>query len=67
MAYFADTTVRVEQFIERIVDLDPSDQTQLGAANATLGDDTFCGSQVWESQTKFRVHLGPVAKKSSAG
>jgi type VI secretion system protein ImpH len=63
VAYFVDTTVRVEQFIERIVDLDPSDQTQLGAANATLGDDTICGSQVWESQTKFRVHLGPVGKE----
>lgn len=62
VAYFADATVRVEQFIERIVDLEPADQTQLGAANATLGDDAICGSQVWESQTKFRVHLGPVGR-----
>jgi type VI secretion system protein ImpH len=62
VAYFADAGVRLEQFIERIVDLDPSDQTQLGAGNATLGDDAICGSQVWESQTKFRVHLGPVGK-----
>jgi type VI secretion system protein ImpH len=63
VAYFADAPVRVEQFIERIVDLEPSDQTQLGAANATLGDDAICGSQVWESQTKFRIHLGPVGKE----
>jgi type VI secretion system protein ImpH len=62
VAYFADASVRVEQFIERIVDLDPPDQTQLGKANATLGDDAICGSQVWECQTKFRVHLGPVGK-----
>ncbi|MBC2713413.1 MAG: type VI secretion system baseplate subunit TssG [Desulfosarcina sp.] len=62
-AYFADETVRVEQYIERIVDLDPDDQTQLGAANATLGDDAICGSQVWESQTKFRVHVGPVGRE----
>ena len=62
VAYFADARVRVEQFIERIVDLEPADQTQLGAANATLGDDAICGSQVWENQTKFRVHLGPVGK-----
>jgi len=66
VAYFADTRVRVEQFIERIVDLEPSDQTQLGAANATLGDDAICGSQVWECQTKFRVHLGPVGKAKFA-
>lgn len=63
VAYFVDSHVRVEQFIERIVDLEPSDQTQLGAANATLGDDAICGSQVWESQTKFRVHIGPVGKQ----
>lgn len=63
VAYFADARVRVEQFIERIVDLEPPDQTQLGAANATLGDDAICGSQVWESQTKFRIHLGPVGKE----
>ncbi|WP_319525612.1 type VI secretion system baseplate subunit TssG [uncultured Desulfosarcina sp.] len=63
VAYFADAHVRVEQFIERIVDLEPADQTQLGTANATLGDDAICGSQVWESQTKFRVHLGPVGKE----
>jgi len=66
VAYFADARVRVEQFIERIVDLEPDDQTQLGAANATLGDDAICGSQVWESQTKFRVHLGPVDKEKFA-
>jgi type VI secretion system protein ImpH len=62
VAYFVDAQVRVEQFVERIVDLEPSDQTQLGAANATLGDDAICGSQVWESQTKFRLHVGPVGK-----
>jgi len=66
VAYFTDARVKVEQFIERIVDLEPSDQTQLGTANATLGDDAICGSQIWESQTKFRVHLGPVDKKKFA-
>ncbi|MFO7713048.1 type VI secretion system baseplate subunit TssG [Desulfosarcina sp.] len=62
VAYFADARVRLEQNIERIVDLDTPDQTQLGTANATLGDDAICGSQVWECQTKFRVHIGPVGK-----
>ena len=66
VAYFVDAQVRVEQFIERIVDLEPADQTQLGAANAILGDDAICGSQVWESQTKFRVHVGPVDKEKFA-
>jgi type VI secretion system protein ImpH len=61
--YFADARVRVEQFIERRVELGPQDQTRLGMANASLGDDIVCGSQVWESQTKFRIHIGPVGKQ----
>lgn len=59
VAYFADADVRVEQFIDRQVMLEPEDQTQLGSLNAVLGEDAICGGQVWESQTKFRVHLGP--------
>ena len=62
VAYFSDCRVRVEQHVERIVDLDPQDQTQIGSANARLGDNAICGSQVWESQTKFRVHVGPVGR-----
>jgi type VI secretion system protein ImpH len=62
VAYFVEAPVRVEQFVERIVDLEPSDQTQLGTANASLGEDAICGSQIWESQTKFRVHIGSVEK-----
>jgi type VI secretion system protein ImpH len=57
--YFAETTVRVEQFIDRRVPVSPEDQTQLGMANGSLGLDAVCGSQAWESQTKFRVNLGP--------
>jgi type VI secretion system protein ImpH len=63
VAYFADERVRVEQNIERIVDLEPAEQSRLGAANATLGEDAICGSQVWESQTKFRVHIGPADRQ----
>ena len=62
VAYFSDAPVRVEQFIEQVVDLEPQDRTQLGVANALLGEDTICGSQIWECQTKFRVHIGPVEK-----
>jgi type VI secretion system protein ImpH len=66
VAHFADTTVCLEPFIERIVDLDPADQTQLGGVNAILGDDAICGSQIWECQTKFRLHIGPVDRQTFA-
>lgn len=58
--YFAGTTVALHQFIDRVIAIEPDDQTQLGRANALLGLDAACGSQAWESQTRFRVDLGPM-------
>jgi len=58
--YLADTPARVEQFIDRMLPLDEEDQTHIGQANISLGEDTVCGSYVWENQTKFRVNLGPM-------
>lgn len=60
VAYLAGTDAQVEQFIERRLPLAPEDQTQVGMANALLGEETVCGSFVWERQTRFRVHLGPM-------
>jgi type VI secretion system protein ImpH len=60
VAYYSGTSVAVEQFVERMIPLSPEDQTSLGTANAKLGEDTVCGSFVWDCQTKFRVSLGPM-------
>ena len=46
--------------MQRDVPLEKNDFTSLGSANASLGKDAVCGSQVKECQTKFRVNLGPV-------
>lgn len=58
--YMAGADVNVEQFVDRMVPLDPSDFTALGSANASLGVDTICGSFVHDCQSKFRIRLGPV-------
>lgn len=58
--YFSGAKTRVDQFVQRDVPLEEEDVTRLGAANACLGKDAVCGSQVKECQTKFRVNLGPV-------
>lgn len=62
--YFAGTRAKVHQFIERALQLDPEDQTRLGAVNSRLGEDAVCGSWIWESQTKFRIDLGPMGYDS---
>jgi type VI secretion system protein ImpH len=60
VAYLAGTGAWVDQFIDRLLPLEPEDRTRLGEANARLGEDAICGSHVWECQTKFRVNLGPL-------
>ncbi len=58
--YFSGARTKVDQFVQRDVSLEENDCTRLGSANATLGSDAVCGTQVKECQTKFRVNLGPV-------
>jgi type VI secretion system protein ImpH len=58
--YFTGARVSVEQFVNRMIEFGPEEQTRLGSANGRLGMDAVCGSVAWENQTKFRVHLGPL-------
>jgi type VI secretion system protein ImpH len=61
VGYFSGACARVEQFIERVIALDPEDQTRVGVANSELGVSMVCGGYVKENQTKFRVNLGPMS------
>ncbi|HSB71546.1 MAG TPA: type VI secretion system baseplate subunit TssG [Candidatus Methylomirabilis sp.] len=60
IGYFSGTQTRVEQFLPRRIRISPEDQTQFGVANSRLGMDALCGSWVWDRQSAFRVHLGPM-------
>lgn len=60
VAYFAGAPVSVDQFINRLIPLDSADLTRIGAANSSLGVNTVCGSHAWETQSKFRVNIGPM-------
>lgn len=64
VTYYSGETAGIHQFVERVLSLPLEDQTRLGAANSELGVSAMCGSQVWESQTKFRINLGPMTWKS---
>ncbi len=51
----------VEQFIERKIDIEEEDRTRLGSANNRIGVNAVCGRNAWESQTRFRLNLGPLS------
>jgi type VI secretion system protein ImpH len=60
LGYVSGTTVRVQQFIARLLPISPEDRTRIGMANGRLGVDAVCGSHTPDVQSKFRVVLGPV-------
>lgn len=60
VSHFAAVPVHVEQFIERNLLLSDDEKTYIGGINCQLGINTVVGTQVAESQSKFRVNLGPL-------
>lgn len=50
----------VNQFSGQWLKLDEESLTRLGASNAELGVTTVAGTRVWDAQSKFELHLGPL-------
>ncbi|HYP28086.1 MAG TPA: type VI secretion system baseplate subunit TssG [Blastocatellia bacterium] len=57
---FFGITARVVQFSGQWLRLDDESLSRLGSANSELGVNTVAGSRVWDSQSKFRLRLGPL-------
>lgn len=57
--YFA-VEARVEQFAGQWLELDDENITRLGAANSELGESTIAGTRVWDTQSDFRLQIGPL-------
>ena len=51
---------RVEQFFGQWLKLDDESRSRLGRDNSQLGFSTVIGSRVWDTQSKFRLKLGPL-------
>ncbi len=61
VAYCLGIEVSLEQFLDRKIEIEPEDRTRLGFANSRMGVDAVCGWQAWESQSRFRLKIGPVS------
>lgn len=59
--------VRIEPFVGHWMALRLQDRTRLGAGHvgepgAQLGTSAVVGSKVWDRQSKFRIHVGPLRR-----
>ncbi len=52
------------QFQGQWLSLGIDSQTQLGSANCGLGIDALAGDRVWDVQSKIRIQLGPLDRKT---
>lgn len=61
--FFGGIRARVVPFIGQWLALDAGSLTRVGrlGANSRLGVDTVLGSRVWNTQSRFRVRLGPMS------
>ena len=58
--YFDAVDVRVEQYVERWVNIVPEQQCRLGDKNSQLGRTINLGSKVRDRSGKFRLVIGPL-------
>lgn len=57
IAGFFGVTVEIDEFMPELLPLDPTEQTQLGAANSALGVDCLVGASVLSFQDRIRVRV----------
>ena len=55
--------VAVKQFTGQWLLLDEDNITRVGKANSQLGVNTIAGTRVWDTQSRFRLRVGPLAFK----
>jgi type VI secretion system protein ImpH len=61
LRHFFRVPVRIEEFVGHWMTLGPAERTYLQADGACLGRGAVLGRRVWDSQHKFRVHVGPLS------
>ena len=60
---FFRVPARIEEFVGHWLVLAPRDRTYLRAYVQTLGTGAVAGGRVWDYQSRFRIHLGPLTLK----
>jgi type VI secretion system protein ImpH len=61
LQHFCRVPVEIEEFVGHWMTLETRERTYLGREGATLGQAAVAGAEVWDSQSKFRLHVGPLS------
>ena len=64
---FFRVPVAIEEFVGHWLFLAPGDRTHLRWDGKSLGGDAVLGARVWDHQSKFRIHLGPLTLSQYRG
>lgn len=58
-----DVPVSIEPFIGNWIEIPKQNRCHLGASeiSGTLGESVFCGEQLWDCQSRFRIVMGPMS------
>ncbi|HEY8101318.1 MAG TPA: type VI secretion system baseplate subunit TssG [Burkholderiaceae bacterium] len=67
VADYFEVQCKVEQFIGQWLQLPERELTRLGTANCGLGTTTFCGTRIWDRNTKVRLTVGPMRRAQFDG
>jgi type VI secretion system protein ImpH len=51
---------QIEPFTGQWIKLDEESKSYMGKANSLLGINTIAGEKIWDTQSKFRVKMGPL-------
>ena len=57
---FFQVPARIEEFVGHWLRLAPRERSYLRRDGVSLGAGAVLGSRVWDHQSKFRIHLGPL-------
>lgn len=61
LRHYFGVPVRIEEFVGHWLRLAPPERSYLRRDGTVLGAGAVLGSRVWDHQSKFRIHLGPLA------
>lgn len=61
LEHFCRVPVQIEEFVGHWLTIETRERTRLGGEGAALGAGAVAGAQVWDRQSKFRLHLGPLS------